>query len=306
MMRSRIPEINAMPEDSSDDSSADECASHTSQSTIKPIHVSNIEGFSNLTPPHAFPTRYPPNITCDPFPNENGIFKFPSPVWRRHPSTSQPQAISINMDEFTVMFAALNLEGGVSNVQNNPKTHNFLSSPTPWFAARVTFLPPAPHPALMPSSLQSTFPPANTMASNLSSQNPSSCSRSVSPQILCQKGSAPRKKAHLPRRTPSSISSLTTTRSRSTSSSSSSSADPITPLFSPSIQVQSAVVIKNAELESLNEYINTGLPHPFNHISSLNLDFSRSTMTKQIPSSAQYQINPPLAISTINYVMAQS
>lgn len=300
-----------MPGNPSDDSSADECPARASNSTIKPDHISNVEGFSNSSPPHAFPMRYPPNIASDPFRNENGIFKFPPPVWRRHPSTSQPQTMSLNMEEFTAMFAAkLNLREGVSQVQNKRKTHNLLTNPTPWFAARVTLLSPAPHPAL----LQSISPLSNTLESNL--QNSSSRSRPVSPQTPCQKGSVPRKRAHLPRRTPSSVSfttvsslsshqasssripSLSSTSSRSTSSSSLSSVNPTTPLFSPTIQAQNALVIEEAELGPSNEFINSRFPYPFSNI-SLNSGCSRSTIAKQVLPS-------PLAISTAKFLVARS
>lgn len=99
--------------------------------------------------PHAYPAKYPPNFVHDPFPSENGIFKFSPPVWLRKPATSACVTSQISMDEFISLFAAkLSLRECNSKKQINKLPHRSM----PWFSSTITRPPPAPLPSLIRSS----------------------------------------------------------------------------------------------------------------------------------------------------------
>jgi hypothetical protein len=108
----------------------------------------SIDVLGPAAPPHAFPTKYPPNCVDDPFPNKNGVFIFPPVAWKRRPAVSRAhQDPVVNMDELTTIFASkLHLREGVGKPR--VRCHH-RDSGIPWFAATVTILPPAPHPALL-------------------------------------------------------------------------------------------------------------------------------------------------------------
>jgi hypothetical protein len=252
--------------------------------------TSSVDVFGCLAPPHAFPTRYPHNC-ADPFPNDNGIFRFAPPVWRRRPAAAAnlPTPAPVNFDEFVAMFASkLNLEGCSSTVQSRRKT----SLTKPWFAATVTIASRAPHPALLRRScvsplLQTIAPPTSVPSIQTSLRSRSSSVTPVSPP-LSQIASKPQKLAPLPRRTP-------TISSRSKTSSSSLT-DPIwSPL--PVIQAQS-LDITDDMFEAFHKYINTNLQPRWNNPGSAH--------DKQGSPFSPYQSTTLLPITNLNYLEVQS
>ncbi|KAG5634565.1 hypothetical protein H0H81_001522 [Sphagnurus paluster] len=98
----------------------------------------------STTPPHAFPTAYPPSCDYDPFPVKTGKYTFPHPVWMRKPATPRPpQKVPINMDDLIDDFQAkLHFRTPASL---NPKQK---SARPLWYAATRVHVSPAPHPAL--------------------------------------------------------------------------------------------------------------------------------------------------------------
>ena len=262
---------------------------------------SSVDVFGYLAPPHAFPMCYPHNCT-NPFPNDNGIFRFPPPVWRRRPAAANPPpSTPINLDEFVTMFASkLNLEDCSSTVQTRRKT----SLTKPWFAATVTIASPAPHPALLRRScvsplshtqhthkqtIASPTPAPAPIQTSLRSRSPSATP--VSPP-LSQITSRPKKRAPLHRRAP-------ITSSRSTLTSSSSPVDPIWSPF-PAIQAQTPVMTGDM-FETFHKYINTKLQPRWNIPGSASIVYD-----KHCSPFSPYQSPTLLPITNINYLEVQS
>ena len=251
-----------------------------------------VDVFGGLAPLHAFPTCYPHKY-ANPFPNDNGIFRFAPPVWRRRPATTNaPPSAPVNLDEFVAMFASkLNLEDRSSMVQTRRKT----SLTKPWFAARVTIASPAPHPALLRRSCvlplsQTIAPPTSApIQTSLRSRSPSI---TPVPPPLSQIASRPKKRSPLPRRTP------TVTSSRSTLASSSPT-DPIWPPL-PAIQAQTPVMAGDM-FETFHKYINTKLQPRWN------IPGSASTVhDKHCSPLSPYQSPTLLPITNLNYLEVQS
>ena len=255
---------------------------------------SPVDVFGCLAPPHAFPTCYPHNC-ANPFPNDNGIFRFAPPVWRRRPAAvNPPSSAPVNLDEFVAMFASkLNLEDCSSTVQTRRKT----SLTRPWFAATVTIAFPAPHPALLrrscvsPLSQTSTPTPVpslqTSLRSRLSSVTP------VSPP-LSQNASRPKKLAPLPRRTPIFTSSRSTLTSPSPSLTD--------PIWSPLLDIQTQTPVITGEMfEAFHKYINTKLQPGWKNPGS-----ASSLHEKQGSPFSQYQPPTLLPITNLNYLEVQS
>jgi hypothetical protein len=253
---------------------------------------SSVDVFGCLTPPHAFPTCYPHNC-ANPFPNDNGIFRFAPPVWRRRPAAANPPpSASVNLDEFVAMFASkLNLEDCSSTVQTRRKT----SLTKPWFAATVTIASPAPHPALLRRSCvsplsQTIAPPTSVPPIQTSSRSRSSSVTPVSPPL--SQISRPKKRAPLPRRGP------TVTSSRSTLTSSS----PIDPIWSPLPAIQSQTPIMTGDMfETFHKYINTKLQPRWNIPGAVS-----TVHDKQCSPFSPYQSPTLLPITNLNYLEVQS
>ena len=256
------------------------------------IALSSVDVFGSRAPLHAFPTCYPHKY-ANPFPNDNGIFRFAPPVWRRHPATvNPPPSAPVNLDEFVATFASkLNLGDCPSTVQTRRKT----SLTKPWFAATVTIASPAPHPALLrrlPLS-QTIAPPTSVPPIQTSLRSPSP---SVTPlsSPSSQIASRPKKRVPLPRRTPT----ITSSRSKLTSSSPRLK-DPIwSPL--PAIQAQTPVMTGDM-FETFHRYINTKLQPRWD------IAGSASTLhDKHCSPFSPYQSPTLLPITNLNYLEVQS
>ena len=259
----------------------------------QPMASSSVDVFGYLAPPHAFPTCFPHNC-ANPFPNDNGIFRFAPPVWRRRPAAANPPPPApVNLDEFVAMFSSkLNLEDCSSTVQNRRKT----SSTKPWFAATVTIPSPAPHPALLRRSCVS--PLSQIIAPSTSVPPIQTSLRSRSPSVipvsppLSQTASRPKKRAPLPHRTP------TTTSSRSMLTSSPSLTDPIWSSL-PAIQAQTPIITGDM-FEAFHKYINTKLQPRWN-----NPGFASTVHDKQCSPFSPYQSPTLLPITNLNYLEVQ-
>jgi hypothetical protein len=254
---------------------------------------SSVDVFCCLPPSHAFPTCYPHKY-ANPFPNDNGIFRFAPPVWRRRPATANPPpSAPVNLDEFVAMFASkLNLEECPSMVQTRRKT----SLTKPWFAATVTIPYPAPHPALLRwscvSSPPETISPLTPVPSIQTSLHSRSSSVTPVSTPLSQIASRPKKRAPLPRRIPTIKSSRSTLTS--------SSPGLTDPVWSPlsAIQGQSPVIADDI-FETFHKYINTKLQPLWNNPSSAIHD-------KQGSPFSPYQSPTLLPITNVNYLEVQS
>ena len=255
---------------------------------------SSVDVFGCRAPPHAFPTCYPHKY-ANPFPNDNGKFRFAPPVWRRRPAVANPlPSASVNLDEFVAIFASkLNLEDCSSTVQTRRRT----SLTKPWFAATVTIASPAPHPALLRRSCvsplsQTIAPPTSVPSSQTSSRSRSSSLTPVSPP-LTQITSRPKKRAPLPRRTP--ITSSSSTLASSSPHLKDSIWSPI-----PAIQAQTPVMADDM-FETFHKYINTKLQPGWNIPGA-----SGSVHDKQCSPFSPYQSPTLLPITNLNYLQIQA
>ena len=137
---------------------------------------SDVDIFSTPAPSHAFPTRFPPPPSINPFPNRSNGFRLPLPEWpRKAASGAQKHRPVIDLNDFVAEFAVkLNFREG--RKQGEP-AH---PSCTPWISPMVTIPCRAPHPALVipptqrhsrsAKQLHSICPPCPPL---LSSQSPS-------------------------------------------------------------------------------------------------------------------------------------
>jgi hypothetical protein len=102
------------------------------------------------TPPHAFPTTYPPSSQYVPFPCKSGKPTFSAPVWSRKPATSLRTRPIGEFDDFVADFSTkLMLREAPSMHEGRKNQLPDASALRPWFAATHTFAPPAPHPAFI-------------------------------------------------------------------------------------------------------------------------------------------------------------
>ena len=255
---------------------------------------SSVDVFGCQAPPHAFPTCYPHKY-ANPFPNDNGIFRFAPPVWRRRPAAANPPpSTPVNLDEFVAMFASkLNLEDCLPTVQTRRKT----SLTKPWFAATVTIASPAPHPALLrrPCVLplsQTIAPPTSVPLIQTSLRSRSPSVTPVSPS-LSQIATRPKKRAPLPRRTP-----ITSSRSTLTSSSPSLK----DPLWSPLPTIQAQTPVMTGDMfEAFHKYVNTKLQPRWDIAGS-----ASTVHDKHCSPFSPYQSPTLLPITNLNYLEVQS
>ena len=266
--------------------------------------------FSQVAPPHAFPTPYPPNLTTDPFPNKNGHFAFPPPIWMRtRTQAKRPTAIP-DMDEFISIFASkLHLRDRSRRKCHNQYPQNTKGHKKPWSTPIVVVPAPAPHPALIHGPY--IHIPGPYPITNPSLPSP------VSPPPNARK---PRKFAPFSKRTPSalstnhvserpdafsafasrtcSFSSAASFQSRSSSSSSVSSAEPATPPLSPNQQEQNPLFA--------DELLDLFGPEPsqlFNNMAYGTPDFFfPSTLQKDLSHNPLYDLSSmfPPAVSQVH------
>ena len=274
-----------------------------------------MESLNAPGPAHAFPTTYPPNCIEDPFPNDNGIFKFAQPTWRRCPAVKPPHHAPPDIDTLTVLFSKLNLREGLPKNHNRRMASKSTSSRSPWFAATITIPSPAPHPALVLSADSRLPPVAST--SNSFSQDLSV--RSTTRSSPCRDILQRRKVAPLPHRAPSSSartvsssssyqasSSRTSSRnsttfgSRTSSSSSLSSIDLPTPLSTPTAP---NTAFTDKGIEALHEYM---FPSQSHDLIPRHLSFSSSIMAKQLDPFSEYRTNSLLAMVPPSYLDVRS
>jgi len=108
-----------------------------------------MEPFSTTSPPHAFPTKYPPEGVDDPFPCQGGRFAFATPVWTRVLASDVSTTRGpIDVDELASLFATkLNFREGLS--KGRFARTQVSSKETPWFSSIITRPTSAPIPALI-------------------------------------------------------------------------------------------------------------------------------------------------------------
>ena len=123
----------------------------TLQEAAIPPPPESSSAFNSSSPPHAFPTPYPPHCPTDPFPSENGVFKFPAPVWRRTQTIVPSQRPSFDIDDLASAFASkLHLREGPSKKSPGRKAN--LPNQQ-WVLPTIVIPSRAPHPALRCSSI---------------------------------------------------------------------------------------------------------------------------------------------------------
>ncbi|KIM47762.1 hypothetical protein M413DRAFT_439432 [Hebeloma cylindrosporum] len=282
--------------------------------------------FSQVAPPHAFPTIYPPKLPTDPFPKENGKFLFPPPIWMRTPAEIRSQTDVLDMDEFISMFSSkLHLRAGSRRKCDTPQARSIKEHRNPLLAPMVVVPSPAPHPALIrapyihsasglitpPSFAPGSYPPTNP-----------SCPPPPSPFPNPYK---PRKFAPFSKRAPSalstnhtppkhpkgfsafasrscSFSSAASPQSRSSSLSSVSSVEPATPPLSPTQKVQSPLFADH-DYQLLDELFGPEPSQLFDNNSYGTHDFLFPTLPlKDASHNALYDLSSmfPPAISQIH------
>lgn len=225
-----------------------------STSFHKPAHRTTptfLDDSYDRRPPHSFPettaSDYP-----EPFPNDDGVFKFPPPVWRRKPATKPIPPHSVDMDEFSQSFH-LKLNFAESSRRQGTSPSNLSKpdghSPEPWFTSTTSFALSAPLPYLLREpdvSLQISPPPIPFL--HIPNPEPtfgsSSLGLPIATLVSPSDRSVKRKTRPLPRRTPhfgsrtSSFASNTSARSRNSSwSSNHSSPEPLTPPPLPNVDL---------------------------------------------------------------------
>lgn len=108
------------------------------------------------TPPHAFPTPYPPSCSYDAFPADLGTF--PSHCWLRSRST-MIRTTTVDVDALAGLFSQLNIKdshGGTPQISRRHElslpglafTTRPLSAPLPSFVSSEPRLPPKRYPLL--------------------------------------------------------------------------------------------------------------------------------------------------------------
>jgi hypothetical protein len=166
--------------------------------------VDSSDFLARSAPSHAFPSPYPPQIDYNPFPMEIGAFKFSPTLWPRQPPVACAHTTVVDFDEFVIQFASkLHLRAGVTKRQtsrNGPLVSGSRMPRKPWFSATVTVPHPAPLPALCQSYATSSCVTSKPGKSRYRCRELTSARRSEfdGPGLVHQ----PRKKRHLPRRTP--------------------------------------------------------------------------------------------------------
>ena len=106
-------------------------------------------------PAYAFPTIFSVQSSRDAFPDDNGVFKFPPPIWTRRPAAMRPYKnhTPIDLDEFIMSFASkLHLREAHPKRTPQSSQGQLRTLSQPWYMATVTIPPRARHPAFVCSS----------------------------------------------------------------------------------------------------------------------------------------------------------
>ena len=99
--------------------------------------------FTSSSPPHAFPSSYPPTCHYDPFPCKSGLVHFSKPEWRRTLCPKLPLPLSTSIDELVERFSQLNVRDETRS-RRSPKLQSHAAT-----AAITVILSRAPHPSLI-------------------------------------------------------------------------------------------------------------------------------------------------------------
>ncbi|KAG5725343.1 hypothetical protein E4T56_gene6766 [Termitomyces sp. T112] len=190
--RKALTSLRPAVEDSSDADAEDKPPIMTARKYSSP------DLLSPPRPPHAFPTMYSPRSGNHPFTTLTNNFIFPPPIWPRKCVTSRRNCSNpINIDDLVTQFSQkLHLRAPMSKGECFERTRS-------WYTARVTSLPPAPHPALLRSCMTSLTAPLCSLSIHRSAiaccDSRSSTSTSL-PTAIVPNGI--RKISRLPERTP--------------------------------------------------------------------------------------------------------
>ena len=163
---------------------------------------------TSSSPPHAFPSSYPPNCHYDPFPCISGPSNLSRPEWRRVSCGRLPPPLSTSIGELAERFSQLNVRDE-TRFKGSSKLHSYAAT------AAITVIPSgAPHPSLVvceycePAYIVQRHPIVRAPVSSsevFKSPSPASESATLVPlSISPNKGDLPgkRKIAPLPRRFP--------------------------------------------------------------------------------------------------------
>lgn len=187
------------------------------------------DAFASSSPPHAFPSSYPPTCHYDPFPCKSGPACFSKPEWRRIPDAKLPVLFSTTIDDLVERFIRLNVRDGTRS-KGSPEVQSHAAT------AAITVIPSlAPHPSLI---VRKSPQPTKVVQSRALVRAPVSCPKAfqspsptskpvtlVHPSVSSKNELlGKRKTAPLPRRFPGRMlgTRRDTTPSESSSSSSSS------------------------------------------------------------------------------------
>ncbi|KAH0838013.1 hypothetical protein J3R83DRAFT_6253 [Lanmaoa asiatica] len=138
----------------------------SSEGTTKTEIVQNNaskDAFTSSSPPHAFPSSYPPTCHYDPFPCKGGSVPFSKPEWERTPYGKSPLPLSTNIDDLVERFSHLNVRDE-TRFKGSPKLQSHAAT------AAITVIPSrAPHPSLLVSKY---LQPTNIVQLHLSVRAP--------------------------------------------------------------------------------------------------------------------------------------
>ena len=124
--------------------------------------------FASSSPPHAFPSSYPPTCHYDPFPCKSGSVHFNRPKWRRASCRSLPLPLSTSIDELVEKFSQLNVRDETRS-KGSPKLQAHAAT------VAITVIPSrAPHPSLI---VRRYHQPANIVQRHPLVRAPASTSR---------------------------------------------------------------------------------------------------------------------------------
>ncbi|KAN0100308.1 hypothetical protein V8E55_000292 [Tylopilus felleus] len=183
---------------------------HLDSQTPKPSEQGSSEGTAEIevtnhnilkdacassSPPHAFPSSYPPTCYYDPFPCKSGPVCFSKPEWRRVLDRKHPLSLSTSIDDLVERFSYLNVRDGTRS-KGSTKLQSHAAT------VAITVIPSrAPHPSLITRGYSQ---PANIVQLPPSVSAPVSCPKAfqspspTSKPITLVPLSASPKKSQLP------------------------------------------------------------------------------------------------------------
>ncbi|KAF8445583.1 hypothetical protein L210DRAFT_928319 [Boletus edulis BED1] len=107
------------------------------------VNMSKDAFFASSSPPHTFPSPYPPSCNYDPFPCKGGPVHFSMPEWRRVPDGKRLHSISIPIDDLVEKFSHLSVRDG-AYPNGSPRLLSHAAT------VAITVIPSrAPHPSLI-------------------------------------------------------------------------------------------------------------------------------------------------------------